>query len=142
MIEAKYPPAEIKDNGNVFAIEYYKTYEEEVKRGNPYNTDFYIRVVSGSFRGYAPCECDVKGFVQFVKKLEELYFFKRKKVVLQDYCYGSEVTFQCDRVGHVEIAGEIFGTARIQSLTFCFQTDQTSLLKFIQTLKLYIADFA
>ena len=93
MEQAKYPSATIRYNENLFAIEYFKTYLNEAERGNPYNTTFSIRVVSGAFCGYASCEYDIKEFSRFVNEMEEIYSFKRSKAELNDICYGSKVIF-------------------------------------------------
>ena len=52
------PSAEIRYDGNLFAIENFRVSREEVGKGNPYNTTFHIRVISGAFSGYAFCEYD------------------------------------------------------------------------------------
>ena len=70
MEQAKYPSATIRYNENLFSIEYFKTYLNEAERGNPYNTTFSIRVVSGAFCGYASCEYDIKEFSRFVNEME------------------------------------------------------------------------
>ena len=138
MEQARLPVAEIKYGDNLLTIEYFKTYPEEAERGNPYNTTFLIRIISGAFSGYADCEYDIKEFSKFINQLEEVYFFKRSEATLSDICYGSEVLFCSDRLGHLEISGTIFGEAAIQSLTFSFVADQTCLGDFIRTLKTYI----
>ena len=138
MEQAKYSSATIRYNENLFSIEYFKTYPNEVERGNPYNTTFSIRVVSGAFCGYASCEYDIKEFSRFVNEMEEIYSFKRSKAELNDICYGSKVVFEADKIGHLEISGEIFGEAAEQSLVFRFKADQTCLKDFIQTIKMYI----
>ena len=138
MEQAKYQSAEIRYGDDLFAIEYFKTYPKEIERGNPYNTAFSIRVVSGAFCGYASCEYDMKEFVRFVREIEEVFLFKRSKTELNDICYGSKVSFCADKIGHLEISGEIFGEAAEQRLVFRFNADQTCLNDFVNTIKRYI----
>ncbi|MBQ9807099.1 MAG: hypothetical protein IJW49_11430 [Clostridia bacterium] len=138
MEQAKYPSAEIRCGDNLFAIEYFKTYPEEAERGNPYNTVFSVRVVSGAFCGYASCEYDIKEFIKFANEIEELFLFKRNSAMLNDMCYGGKVNFSADKTGHLEISGEIFGNAAEQRLVFCFSADQTCLGAFVKTVKGYL----
>lgn len=123
MKQVKYPSAEIRYDGNLFAIEDFKFYTEEEKQGNPYNTTFHIRVVSGSFSGYAFCEYDIKEFIRFVSEMGELYYFRRDKTELNDICYGSKVVFFMDKTGHLDIFGKIFGHAAEHCLEFRFAAD-------------------
>ena len=138
MEQPRYPFAEIRYGDNVFTIEYFKTYPEDAKMGNPYNTTYSLRVVSGAFSGYAPCECDIKEFRKFVSEMEELFRFKRDKTELCDICYGSKVVFCIDKVGHLDISGDIFGQAAEQRLVFHFTADQTCLNDFVLTIKSYV----
>jgi len=140
MKQVKYPSAEIRYDGNLFAIEDFKTSPEEKKQGNPYNTTFHIRVVSGSFGGYAYCEYDIKEFIRFAREMEELFCFKRDKTELNDICYGSKVVFCMDRTGHLDISGKIFGHAAEHCLNFRFAADQTCLNAFIQTVNAWIME--
>ena len=103
--------------------------------GNPYNTTFRIHVVSGEFSGAGECECDIAKFKTFMEGMELLYGFGLSEVALLDIGYGTNVLFQMDKVGHVEISGEIFGEAMCQSLRFVFEADQTSLKPFIESLR-------
>jgi len=141
MEQSKYPFAEIRYGDNVFAIEYFKTYPEDAKMGNPYNTTYSLRVVSGAFSGYAPCECDIKEFRKFVSEMEELFRFKRDKTELCDICYGSKVVFGIDKSGHLDISGDIFGQAAEQRLVFRFTADQTCLNDFVLTIKNYVQHY-
>ena len=105
-----------------------------------YNTSFDLEVRSGSFSGVAPCEYDIKEFRRFVKELLEMYDFKKQIVMLNDICYGSNVKFEADKTGHIEVSGEIFGKAMSHSLTFSFVTDQFVLRQFISELQDAIND--
>ena len=140
MKQVKYPSAEIRYDGNLFAIENFKTSPEEEKQGNPYNTTFHIRVVSGSFSGYAFCEYDIKEFIRFAREMEELFCFKRDKTELNDICYGSKVVFCMDKTGHLDISGKIFGHAAEQCLEFRFAADQTCLNGFMQVINAWAAE--
>ena len=138
MKQSEYPPAVLKYGDNLLAIEDFNFSKDDAEAGNPYNTVFNIRVVSGAFCGYAGCEYDIKAFHGFVDQLCELYAFKRDRVLLSEICYGSHVTFSLDKVGHIHIEGEIFGEGMEQSLTFAFAADQSAQPPFICALKNYI----
>lgn len=100
-----------------------------------YNTSFDLEVRSGSFSGVAPCEYDIKEFRKFVQELLEMYNFKKQIVMLNDIGYGSNVKFEADKTGHIEVSGEIFGEAMEHSLKFSFITDQFVLKQFISELQ-------
>lgn len=108
----------------------FRCYEDEIKRGNPYNSVFDLMVSSGSFSGVAPCEYDLAEFKKLAQGIHKLYDFELSAVELSDMCYGSKVKFTMDKTGHVEISGRIFGEAMEHSLEFCFQADQTVLQQF------------
>lgn len=135
MKQSEYPPAELRYEENLVAIEDFNFHKDDADAGNPYNTTFGIRVVSGAFQGYASCEYDIKDFRIFVDQLCELYAFQRDRVVLSEICYGSNVTLSMDRTGHVKAKGVIFDNAMEQSLTFAFEADQSALPLFISGLK-------
>ncbi len=100
-----------------------------------YNTSFDLEIRSGSFSGVAPCEYDIKEFRKFVEELLEMYDFKKQIVTLNDICYGSNVKFEADKTGHIEVSGEIFGEAMKHSLKFSFMIDQSVLDQFISELQ-------
>lgn len=116
------------------------TYHQEDIDYN-YNTSFDLEVRSGSFSGVAPCEYDIKEFRKFVQELLEMYDFKKQIVMLNDICYGSNVKFEADKTGHIEVSGEIFGEAMEHSLKFSFVTDQFVLKQFILELQNMINGF-
>lgn len=131
----KNPPAELRSGENLVAIEDFDVCREDADAGNPYNTTFGLQVISGAFRGYAPCEYDIREFRVFVEQLCELYAFRRSRVVLSEIGYGSHITLSLDRTGHIEVAGKILDNGGEQCLTFTFQTDQSMLPPFIRDLK-------
>lgn len=135
MMKSKYPPAELRYGENLVAIEDFNFHKDDADAGNPYNTTFGMKVISGAFQGYASCEYDIKDFRIFVDQLCELYAFQRDRVVLSEICYGSHVTLSMDKVGHVKVAGLIFDDGMEQCLTFTFTTDQSALPPFIDGLK-------
>ncbi len=100
-----------------------------------YNNSFDLEVRSGSFSGVAPCEYDIKEFRKFVQELLEMYDFRKQIVILNDICYGSNVKFEADKTGYIEVSGEIFGEAMEHSLKFSFVTDQFVLKQFISELQ-------
>ncbi|MCL2588564.1 MAG: hypothetical protein FWD84_04050 [Oscillospiraceae bacterium] len=106
----------------------------ECKNGNPYNTVFFVEVVSGHFSGFSTFEYDIKEFVQFIYEIKELYDFKRKLVELDDICYGSKIQFSLNNLGHVCVSGILYGDAMIHSLKFEFDTDQTAFGSFCDAL--------
>jgi len=127
MKQSEYPPTELRYEENLVAIEDFNFHKDDVDAGNPYNTTFGIKVISGAFQGYASCEYDIKDFRIFVR------------VVLSEICYGSNVTLSMDRTGHVKVEGLIFDNAMEQSLTFAFEADQSALPLFISGLKQMIS---
>ena len=70
-----------------------------------------------------------------------MYDFKKQIVMLNDICYGSNVKFEADKTGHIEVSGEIFGKSMEHSLTFSFITDQFVLKQFILELQNMINGF-
>ena len=127
--------AELQDRGNSIVINNFNFYPNELQRGNPYNTTFNIVVISGSFRGFGDCEYDIREFKRFVLELEEMYNFKRSSVVFKDICYGSEIIFEMNKTGSIEVKGTIYADGMQHSLTFCFNTDQSIFTPFIDGLK-------
>ena len=134
----EYPIAAISYGDDLFAIENYKTYPEDVKIGNPYNTSFSVRVLSDGFGGTSLFECDIKEFFRFVKEAEEISVFKRAETTFCDKSYGSFFGFSSDKTGHVSVFGEIYGERAEQKLCFRFSADVTCLLPFAKTLGTYI----
>ena len=121
--------------GNSLEILRYRYFEEEAARGNPYNSQFYVKIVSNGFAGIAECEYDRKEWDEFIHQLELLNDFKVEKVVFNDICYGSEISFVMDDIGHITASGFIYGPCMIQTLQFKFDADQTILTPFINALK-------
>lgn len=121
--------------GNIFWIYDFKYNAMDAQSGNPYNTTFNIKVVSGLFSGIGECEYDMKEFIVFARQINELYDFRRTKVVLHDICYGSCINFEMNKTGHLIIKGDIYGCAMVHSLKFEFFADQTSLKDFATALK-------
>jgi hypothetical protein len=102
--------------------------------GNPYNTTFYVKVVSGDFSGVSEFEYNIKDFIRFIKEIKDLYDFKLQKVELNDISYGSNIKFSLDKTGHIMVSGTIYGNAAEHSLTFIFTTDQTAIKAFCKSL--------
>ena len=127
--------AEFIDQSNSIKIENFVFYQNELQRGNPYNTTFIIFVTSGLFSGFGDCECDIKDFQRFVYELQEMYDFKRNSVAFKDICYGSEIVFTMSKLGSIEVKGTVYADGMQHSLTFCFNTDQSAFLPFICGLK-------
>ena len=127
--------AEFTDQSNSIKIENFVFYQNELQRGNPYNTTFLIFVTSGLFSGFGDCECDIKDFQRFVYELQEMYDFKKNFVAFKDICYGSEIVFTMSKLGSIEIKGTVYADAMRHSLTFCFNTDQSAFLPFVCGLK-------
>lgn len=100
-----------------------------------YRVNFDVYVTSGYFGGYGECEYDTRDFSKFVSEMQAMYDFKRKSVTFKDICYGSEIIFSIDRAGRVVIKGTVYADAMEHSMTFCFNTDQSVLLPFINGLK-------
>lgn len=102
--------------------------------GNPYNTTFNVKVVSGDFTGFSEFEYNIKDFIRFIKEIRELYAFKLNQVELNDICYGSNIQFCLDKTGHITVSGTIYGNSMEHSLTFIFTTDQTAIEIFCNSL--------
>lgn len=94
-----------------------------------------MKVVSGDFIGIAECEYDRKEWNRFVLELEQLYRFEKKEVIFKDICYGSEILFAIDDIGHINVKGLIYGLHMTHSMEFEFDADQTILPIFIGSLK-------
>ena len=127
--------AEIRYGSDLLAIENFKTYKEDAEQGNPYNTFFYDRIISGEFSGCAKYICDIKEFGAFVSKLKQIYDFKLDEAVLTDIGYGSSIVFKSDKRGHIKLSGKLLVLEH--SLTFSFNADQTVLKPFIEMLQIW-----
>lgn len=109
--------------------------DEDYETGNPYNTTLNIQIKSGGFEGIGNFELDIADFCTFCKDLFCLYKKLSGKVLLNDIGYGSFLEFEViDRIGHIQVCGEIYGEARIHSVKFEFRIDQTDLLSFSKNL--------
>jgi len=117
-----------------FTISHVIVAYEDFLNGNPYNTTFNVRVVSGNFAGFASFEYNIKEFIRFIHEIKELYDFKRQTVELNDICYGSYIQFNLSNLGHIHISGTLYGSAMIHSLKFEFDTDQTAFFSFCNAL--------
>ncbi len=123
---------------NVFEISNFTCSEKDASIGNPYNCSFDLKIISGSFSGISPCEYDIKEMRRFLIEIEEMYQLKRNVAELKDIGYGTQITFKLDKLGHINISGIIYGTAREHSMTFSFDADQSSLGSFCKELKLLL----
>ena len=123
--------AKLIHENNFLIISNFTYHQEDIY----YNTSFDLEVRSSSFSGVAPCEYDIKEFQKFVQELLEMYDFKKQIVILNDICYGSNVKFEADKTGHIDVSGEIFGEAMEHSLKFSFITDQFVLKQFVSELQ-------
>lgn len=99
---------ELKHCSDSLVISDFQYSKEDAKSGNPYNTAINITVISGAFSSTGECECDI---------------------------YGSHVTFDMYKTGHITVSGEIFGHAMIHNMKFKFVADQSSLKPFADALK-------
>ncbi len=128
--------AKLEYDGNSIIIDDFCHSLEDEMNGNPYNCSFKIRVVSGSFSGYADlCEYDYKEWRKFIEQLKKLVWSETDHVVLQEICFGSTIHFDGDGLGHVQVSGLIYGGATSHSLQFEFRTDQTVYPAFIKQLQ-------
>ena len=128
--------ARFAQDGNEISISAFCHHAEEARSGNPYNTTFWMHVVSDDFSGAGEWECDIRALGVFAEELEELYRFRRSQVTFLDIGYGSRLRFTAaDRTGHIQVDGTLFGSARVHSLTFEFLADQTTLGRFVQELR-------
>ena len=108
---------------------------EDYKAGNPYNTTFRVKVKSGYFAGAGDFELDIADFCTFSKELFNLYNNLSGKVSLNDVGHGSFLQFEAiDKIGHIQICGEIYGEAQSQVVKFAYEIDQTELQEFSKNL--------
>jgi len=122
--------------GNSIEIKNFQHNVEDEINGNPYNCTFSLKVVSGLFSGFADCcEYDYKEWKRFIKQLDDLYLFKTDRAELAEICYGGNVLFLRDGLGHIHVSGMIYGRGMIHSLKFEFTADQTALPMFLKELK-------
>lgn len=91
-----------------------------------------ISVKSGEFCGAEIFGCYYDEFKKFALELELIYNFKSDKTVLKDTYFGSYVSFEMNKSGHIDINGILNELHREQSLKFRFKADQTSLVEFIK----------
>ena len=131
---AKIYTLETGKNFKHFSIRDIKVSDVDYEAGNPYNTFFNVKVQSECFAGVARFECNIKDFILFINEIKNLYDFKQNKVSLSDICYGSNIQFEMNRIGHITISGTLYGNAMIHSMTFEFLTDQTAIKPFLDGL--------
>ena len=105
---------------NSIKITDFRHYAEDAAMGSPYNTLFYISVVSGGFSGCGSFECDIKRLKELCEEIRQMYDFERESVALDDYLYGSKLEFVLEKSGHLTVSGTIYGSGAEQSLNFCF----------------------
>ena len=125
------------ETGNIYeqlVISNINVSHEDYHNGNPYNTTFNVNVTSGGFSGFSKFEYDFKEFILFIKAIKDLCTFKIQIVELKDICYGSEIRFSLDKMGHVNVSGTVYGKAVEHTLIFTFNTDQTALVPFSNAL--------
>ena len=68
--------------------------------------------------------------------LESLNSTLQGKVTFTEDYEDSEISFECDKFGHVIVTGELYlHSEHYHALKFSFETDQTSLAPFIRDLK-------
>lgn len=123
--------AELRYENNYLKIKNFVHHQKDIY----YNTLFDLEVCSGDFCGTAPCEYCFAEFKKFIDSLDSIYQFKKTTAKLDEIGYGSKVIFQADKIGHIEVSGEIFGNGMIHSLKFSFNADQTVLGDFIKQLR-------
>ena len=125
---------ELRAGENFLHFSDFRYYAEDEADGNPYNFFFRVNVSSDGFAGYTVWECDRKEFVKFVQSIQDMYDFRTSSAELNDIGYGSRVRFDLDRTGHLTVNGTLYGHAAVQSVTFLFTADQTSLHPFLTNL--------
>ncbi len=125
----------LKQGNNMLAFYDFNYFKEDDKSGNPYNTQFYIKVISGPFSGITEFQMDIKQCKKFIENLNELYDLKVSVVSLNDISYGSSIKFELKKTGQIEVSGIIYGSDIIHSMTFSFQIDPLLLKKWIKDLK-------
>ena len=122
---------ETDEKNSAIKIDDIHIYDEQYKAGNPYNTSINVMVRSGCFSGAGTFELDIANFCTFSRELYDLYNNLSGTVKLNDICYGAFLQFEpLDRLGHIQISGQVFGDGTVHSVEFEFRIDQTELRSF------------
>lgn len=128
-------PVELRHGENLLAFRDICHSPEDSRLGS-YNTECYVKVVSGEFSGLGGWECDWKDFLQFAEELEQMYQFQRQKVEFLDIDWGNQLRFILYKTGQIEVSGLLRGRdGGAHTLTFEFRADQTALALFLKQLK-------
>lgn len=129
--------AKLEYCGDYLEITNFKYYPDEEEQGNPYNSDFDVKVVSGDFSGLSPYwEYDHKMLADFIEQLKDLMYARINEVVFQEIGTGQKILFKGDGQGHITVSGTICSEGvHTQSLSFEFVTDQTVYHSFIDQLQ-------
>ena len=130
--------AKLEYCGNYLELANFKYYPEEAEKGNPYNTDFDIKVVSDGYSGHSQYwEYDHRELPHFIAQLEDLMYARINEVVFQEIGTGQRIFFKGDGQGHITVSGTISSDGvHPQSLSFEFVTDQTVYTDFIKQLQM------
>lgn len=72
----------------------------------------------------------LKAFLQNLIEMDKTF---EGKAVLQHEFETDQISLICEKTGHIAVSGSLFDHSEYsQTLTFCFQTDQTILKSLIQ----------
>lgn len=131
----RFDPVELCYGENLLAFRDICHSPEDARLGS-YNTECYVKVVSGEFTGLGGWECDWKDILRFAEEIEEMCEFRRREVEFRDIDWGNWLKFTLNKTGHIEISGLLRGRdSGAHTLTFEFRTDQTALAPFLRQLK-------
>ena len=108
-----------------------KTYSNDIKIGNKYNTEFDIQVFSQSYSGKSTFTVDVHTLEMFVSELYEMYETMNGSTSIQDISLGSTLSISIDNLGVFLFNGVLFDLHKEQSLYFKFECDQTCIEEMI-----------
>ena len=131
----RFDPVELRYGENLLAFRDIRHSPEDARLGS-YNTECYVKVVSGEFAGLGGWECDWKDIFQFTKDLEKMCQFQLHEVEFRDIDWGNWLKFILHKTGQIEVAGLLRGRdGGAHTLTFEFRIDQTVLKPFLHQLK-------
>lgn len=102
-------------------------FEEDVKCGNKYNTEFNIQVFSNGYSGKSIFIVDVEDWKEFILQLNTINTTLKGIAIIKDLSLGSYIEFEINRLGKVIVTGVLFDNHKEQSLKFRFEVDQTHL---------------
>lgn len=113
------------NDGDNFIIRNISISLEDKKRGNKFNTEFEIDVVSHNYCGKSLFIVDFNDIYIFAECLYKLNKTLSGTALIKDLSLGSQVIFSINRLGRISIEGDLYSEHKEQLLKFNFDIDQT-----------------